>query len=240
MKSSVRPLFVGIDVQERRPSAYTALDADGVSVATGWLEVERPAEARRAARRLVEELSADADRIVVGIDAPRQPLAESRVHYWDRPKRRWREARSGDKGFGRHCEVVVKALGLGNPQWTPVDALCPPWMRLGFALFEGASEAAQTLEIFPTASLSLLDQTRQPRITIDFAGFAAGRRDMLDALIGAATVREYCQGRGAFVGGGDGTGCIILPRPIPSELTGEGIGGVLEWPESSTNQARQA
>ena len=50
-------------------------------------------------------------------------------------------------------------------------------------------------------------------------------KDMLDAAIGALTVREFEAGRGCEVGGGDGLGTIILPRPIP-----EPIEAVLTWP----------
>ena len=38
---------------------------------------------------------------------------------------------------------------------------------------------------------------------------------MLDAWVAAATVREFEEGRGTAVGGGDDLGKIILPRPLP-------------------------
>ena len=45
--------------------------------------------------------------------------------------------------------------------------------------------------------------------------------------MGAAfTVREFLAGRGAEVGGGDGLGTIVLPRPIPDPIS-----AVLHWPE---------
>jgi hypothetical protein len=49
---------------------------------------------------------------------------------------------------------------------------------------------------------------------------------MLDAWVAAITMREYVLGRGAEVGGGDGMGTIILPRPLPEPVIGE----VLKWP----------
>ena len=49
---------------------------------------------------------------------------------------------------------------------------------------------------------------------------------MLDALVAAASVRELVKERGAEVGGGDGLGTIILPRPLPQPVIKE----VLEWP----------
>jgi hypothetical protein len=50
---------------------------------------------------------------------------------------------------------------------------------------------------------------------------------MLDALVAAATVLEFVNERGSEVGGGDGLGAIILPRPMPQPV----IKKVLEWPE---------
>ena len=43
----------------------------------------------------------------------------------------------------------------------------------------------------------------------------------------AATVREFEEGRGTEVGGGDGLGTIILPRPLPEPEIDE----VTKWPE---------
>jgi len=50
---------------------------------------------------------------------------------------------------------------------------------------------------------------------------------MLDAFVAAATVREFVHGRGCEVGGGDGLGTIVLPRPLPEPV----MSGVLAWPE---------
>ena len=50
---------------------------------------------------------------------------------------------------------------------------------------------------------------------------------MLDAWVAAATVREFVEGRGVEVGGGDGLGTIIIPRPLPEPIIQE----VLAWPE---------
>jgi hypothetical protein len=49
---------------------------------------------------------------------------------------------------------------------------------------------------------------------------------MLDAMVAASTVREFVEGRGVEVGGGDGLGTIILPRPLPDPVINE----VLDWP----------
>ena len=49
---------------------------------------------------------------------------------------------------------------------------------------------------------------------------------MLDAWVAAATVKEFVNERGTEVGGGDGLGTIILPRPLPDPIIEE----VLDWP----------
>jgi hypothetical protein len=64
-------------------------------------------------------------------------------------------------------------------------------------------------------------------IDADFSACKPGPKDMLDAWIAAATVREFVEGRGTEVGGGDGLGTIILPRLLPEPVIKE----VLEWPE---------
>ena len=49
---------------------------------------------------------------------------------------------------------------------------------------------------------------------------------MLDAWVAAVTVREFSENMGCEVGGGDGFGTIILPRPLPEPVIDE----VLVWP----------
>ncbi|MBN1458412.1 MAG: hypothetical protein JXA57_02675, partial [Armatimonadetes bacterium] len=53
-------------------------------------------------------------------------------------------------------------------------------------------------------------------------------RDMIDAVVAAMTVREFCSGRGCAVGGGDGLGTIVLPRALPVASTSM---EVFKWPE---------
>lgn len=93
----------------------------------------------------------------------------------------------------------------------------PEWMQLGVALFDALAVLGQPHEIhevFPTASYRMLAGHREPAITLNLESFALGPKDMLDACVAAVTVREYHLGRGSAVGGGDGLGAIILPRPI--------------------------
>lgn len=222
-------LFVGIDIQLSRGCPVVVIDDEGRHVASTWLEA--PADERCGPsipdrlRGLVLGLGVHhrAD-MVVGIDAPRQPLSAPRPFYWDGGVRGgWRRRRPADRGFGRHCELVVSALGLARPQWTPLASAVPPWMTLGFACFDAltagqAEQAALPIrptavvvhEVFPSASYRLFAQ-RPPQVQVSFGSFAAGPRDMLDAYCAATTVREVAAGRGWLAGGGDGLGHIALP-----------------------------
>ena len=81
--------------------------------------------------------------------------------------------------------------------------------------------------MFPTASYALLQGNTDIRIDADFSACSPGPKDMLDAWVAAATVREFVEGRGSEVGGGDGFGTIILPSPMPEPVIEE----VFHWPE---------
>lgn len=162
----------------------------------------------------------------VGIDSPRVPLPAPRRWYWTRD--RWRLRRPTEQGFGRHCEVAVKAHGIANPQWTPLAESVPAWMQIGFRVFESVASRAAAFEVFPTASYRLLASEPDVRVRISFQAFEPGPKDVLDAVIAAATVREFSAGRGTAVGGGDGLGEIVLPRPLPNPIP-----AVLTWPPSS-------
>lgn len=166
------------------------------------------------------------DQICIGIDAPRMPLTSKRKWFWNGAKRKW-TPRKGQKGSGRHCEIVISAHRIANPQWTPIKGKSPDWMNLGFKLYSALEGLAKVHEVFPTASYTLLQSNTDVRINADFSACKPGPKDMLDAWVAAATVREFVEGRGTEVGGGDGLGTIILPRPLPEPVIKE----VLVWPE---------
>ncbi len=223
--------FIGVDVQVRRGCPYYAIDAAGTHLASGWLP--DPAAAPAELRAVVTRLSGnDPARVAIGIDAPRLPLPSRRLWSWNGSAARWSIAPDA-KGAGRHCEVVISALKLANPQWTPVandpdGTDLPDWMRLGFALFaELATLPGLTHphEVFPSAAYRQLEHTPEAALTISFAGFTRGPKDMLDAALSALVVREFTMGRGCEVGGGDGFGTIILPRPIAASPT-----ALHQWP----------
>jgi hypothetical protein len=210
--------FIGIDVQIRRRCPFVVLDASGTAVESGWLPSST--DSASSLGDLVDGLRASGP-VHVGIDAPRMPLPELR-------RVGFRGGRWGPlqgRGLGRHCEVVVRSLGLANPQWTPLAGEAPPWMELGFALFRAAGSADRVVEVFPSATYRVL---RSPlRLTVDLSAFGPGPKDMLDAAAGAATVLALYRGAGCEVGGGDGLGTIALPRPLTEK---EAASPVHRWP----------
>jgi predicted nuclease with RNAse H fold len=217
-------LSIGIDIQLARGCPYAILDERGEPAAAGWLPGQDVEAAVKSLDRAIEQLAAGrGTQVAIGIDAPRCFLPAPRQWYWDRDH--WRPATGRDRGAGRHCEVVIAALQLARPQWTPLETHAPCWMRLGVALFEALGSRYAVYETFPSASYYQLKDDRNLRIGVRLGDFYGGPKDMLDAYVAAATVREYTRGAGCAVGGGDGLGTIILPRPVAS------TSAVLHWPD---------
>lgn len=99
-------------------------------------------------------------------------------------------------------------------------------MQLGFALFTACEKAGhEAHEVFPSASYYLLGAT-SARLTVDLGAFHMAPKDILDAYVAAYTVAEFAAGRGCEVGGGDGLGTIVLPRPLPRQ----DFPDLLQWP----------
>lgn len=69
------------------------------------------------------------------------------------------------------------------------------------------------------SSYKLLQEAFDVSVSLSFENFQQGPKDMLDAVICALTVLEFKNGRGCEVGGGDGLGAIVLPRPIPNQIS---------------------
>ena len=212
--------FIGIDIQIRRDCCYAVIDTNGTLVDSGWLTSTKTDVVKFV------DFWIQSSRIAIGVDAPRMPLISKRQWYWNRSRRRW-DQRNAQKGYGRHCEIVISAHKIANPQWTPITHETPPWMNLGFNVFSALEQFATVYEVFPTASYNLLKGNTDVRINADFSACKPGPKDMLDAWVAATTVKEFVEGRGAEVGGGDGLGTIVLPRPLPEPTIRE----VLDWPE---------
>ena len=216
---ATRARFIGIDVSAKRGCAIAALDCAG-HLLGACSAIGKPAAVTEA----IEDLR-DGDELTIGIDAPRRLLMRPRDWYWRGGT--WRK-RENQKGWGRHCEVVIKALDLANPQWTPITDEASEWMRLGVQLFAALDHCGTVHEVFPSATYKQLNCPDKPKVCLSFRRFhAAGPKDMLDAVAGALTVAEYAAGRGVEVGGGDGLGSIVLPRGI---APGESSKKVLNWP----------
>lgn len=201
-------IYIGVDVQIKRPCSYAVVDQDGAMLDSGWFD-EPQAFAAQMAFRYGNE------KVQTGIDACRHFITKPRGWYWNGSKKAWRAKTPGERGWGRHCEVVIKAMGLGNPQWTPFEAEASEWMVKGKAIFDAMESLGTTHEVFPTACYRLLHQVGGSLpMTLDFGSFAPGPKDMLDACVAAATVRMFALGQGCEVGGGDGLGTIVLPAPL--------------------------
>jgi len=226
--------FVGIDVQVRRGCSFAVLDANGDLIDSGWcnrVSIDNNTDSTNRAIRTLVDVIKDHSRgaietVATGIDAPRKSLQNQRNWYWQGKTLTWRRRRPSEAGFGRHGEIIIKAHNIANPQWTPILSKAPAWMQFGFRLFQTLESYPQVHEVFPSASYFMLENSRDLNIRLNFAKFAPGPKDMLDACVAAATVREFIQGRGEQVGGGDSLGTIILPRPI---ATGR-IEEVFAWP----------
>jgi predicted nuclease with RNAse H fold len=214
--------YVGIDVQETPGCCFAVIGEDTLVLESGWL-----GDPKKDAFLLIKKLMNKNYEVLVGIDAPRTPLKFPRQWYWDGSHTRWRSRRQEEKGYGRHCEIVVRVHDIANPQYTPLAEEAPAWMKTGFKLFLALQDIVQTYEVFPTASYTLLEGITDVQIGIDFSSCKLGPKDILDAFVAATTVREVVHERGCRVGGGDGLGEIILPRSLRQPVIKE----VLTWPK---------
>jgi hypothetical protein len=109
-------LVIGIDVQAARDCPYVVVDATLRVVESGWVSSDSIA-------RSVQSLTSGNKRAVFAIDAPRVGLSVPRMWFWRKGK--WRARSHKEVGNGRHCEVVIAAHRLANPQWTPMADLAP-------------------------------------------------------------------------------------------------------------------
>lgn len=198
--------FVGIDVQVRRGCCYYVLDDSKNCVTNGWVKTNTGNTFREKLLALSGE---NRDTIAVGIDAPRMPLKTLRRQELNKITYDW--IMSKKPKVGRTCEVWIKALKLGNPQWTRTSEDSPKWMQLGFLLFESLIDFPYVYEVFPTASYKILSESKAT-YHLCLKNFFEGPKDMLDASVAAFTVYEFIKGRGYEVGGEDGLGSIILPK----------------------------
>lgn len=222
------PLFIGIDVQCKRGLTFCCLDDEGRLSGSGWIP-----ENKRDLPNLYGDIEtlltqrfqplSEQWALFFGIDAPRQPLERPRTWCFNSRTGQWQRRTSSVKGWGRHCEIVIKTLHLGNPQWTPINREdSPPWMRLGYRIFEILIRLGQCHEVFPSATYRQINQS-EAILPIPMGQLDRGPKDILDSTAAAWTLREWYQHRGQAVGGGDGLGRILLPRVLPDHP-------ILHWP----------
>ena len=204
------------------------MSSSGEHLKSGWV----PSDDRCAPtlRATLERIGGNSSRRCIGIDAPRMALPSRPEWSWSAAQSKW--SASGVVAAGRHCEVIVAAHKLASPQWTPLERDAPEWMRLGFSLFSELNDLGPLFEIFPSAAYRQLERDSDASFSIMLSDFSRGPTDMLDAAVGAFVVREFIGGKGCEVGGGDGLGRIILPRPIddrqPSMLNWPGLRGAVQ------------
>lgn len=197
-------LLIGVDVQGSELIA--AFRRDGVFIPPAQVVVSA-AEVLEHALRMRQDQQ---EQVVIAIDAPRRYLNS---------RRQWRLNRPGvwiaaDLPGGRHCEIVVRRLGLANPQWTPPASQPIPWITLGQQVFTAFEQSGFTaIECFPTASYTRLGQMDNQVINIPGRMFAHSRlaHDVLDACIAALTADFFVARSATELGGGDGYGTIVVP-----------------------------
>ncbi len=218
MNNQIAIFFMGVDVQIKRKCSFFILNKKLEQVDSGWLQGSQSSEICSHLFNIINNWEENgAAHLAIGIDAPRIALSSPRQYFWI--GREGIRKTSKEKGLGRHCEVVVKALNIGNPQWTPLKDKIPAWMQLGFNLFEHLKNRNHVFEVFPTAAYKLLENKKHPKVLISFNNFKDGPKDMLDACVSAFTVHQYLHGYGSEVGGGDRMGTIILPTSLPVPVT---------------------
>jgi hypothetical protein len=220
--------YMGIDIQISKGCSYFIVDKEAEIVNSGWAKEGTFLKTANQLKSVAFETAGSRlNNIAIGIDSPRMPLKIKRKFFWNSKSLKWGKKLQKEEVFGRHCEVVLKSLGIANPQWTRTESECPDWMKLGFMVYEGLEDFNDVFEVFPSASYNLLKNDRKLKVTINFANFFQGPKDMIDACVAAITVYEFIHGRGSEVGGGDGLGTIILPRPLPDSAPRE----LLLWPD---------
>jgi len=214
-------LFIGVDVQG--DELIVAFRRDGAFLPPARV-VATAVEVRDYALQHRQDAH---EQVVVAIDAPRYYLTGIRF---------WCLNDAGvwvgtDLNSGRHCEILVRRLGLANPQWTPNVNQPIPWITLGQQVFTTCdAEGFTTIECFPTASYTRFGQMNNIDLNIPGGMFAYNRlaHDILDACVAALTAELFMVGNATELGGGDGYGTIVVPGVLqlpfpayPTPLSGE-------------------
>lgn len=202
----MKKIFAGVDVQIKRGCCYYIIDNDKKYVESDWVKENIPQSLKDI---FLKASNNNPNNIVIGIDSPRMPIDKLRWRSFERKTNSWKVNDEGK--IGRECEVIIKSLNLGNPQWTLRFKDSPDWMKLGFSIYNELKNFPFVYEVFPTASYKMLKK-ENVKYELCLNKFTDGVKDMLDASVAAITVYEFIKGRGCEVGGEDSLGTILLPR----------------------------
>lgn len=208
MNTKTIKYFAGIDVQIKRGCCYYILDENKSYVESGWVKENIPQLLKNILLRVSNN---NPNQIAIGIDSPRMPIDKLRKRNFNKKTNSW--TNNSDEKLGRECEVIIKSYNIANPQWTRTLKDSPDWMKLGFSIYDALKGFPFVYEVFPSASYKILEK-ENVKYELCLNKFSVGVKDMLDASVGAITVYEFINGRGCEVGGDDGLGTIVLPRPI--------------------------
>ena len=201
-------LHIGLAPGLAGRTAFAILDGAGNFLDAGFFEGSLPTELTRQ----IEAGLASGLAVVFGVDAARHALTRLRYWNWEPTAEHWvRLLRGADTG--RHAEIILRAHGFRGTRWSVTAA--PIYQALqalpGTVIYEVCAEAA----------FQAMDPGSPPP-----EPSAAAGASLEHATLAATTSREFFAGRGQEIGGGDGLGTIILPRPLRRRVE-----GVLEWPE---------
>jgi predicted nuclease with RNAse H fold len=205
-------VFGGIDLGQRR--VHLAVLDDRLSLAA----------ARIVDVAVVDSLSEVLEKVeVVAIDAP--SALSTAPHASDvglSPK--FRSARCAEISLGREHGIWV-------PWVTPTaDRPLPPWMEVGFQVFELADRAGvRAVEVFPHAGFRALARERiPPKLTaeglqaradllaaagVKIEALPMWSHDSLDACLAALIARDVAAGRAVAATCGHDGSAIWLPEP---------------------------
>lgn len=223
-----RSLHIGLDPGESNRTAVSILDGLGNFVDAGFFEGPLPSD---LIRRITDWLAAG-DCVAVAIDGPAHPLSRPRYWDWLPAANRWvRSLRPSPAG--RHAEIILRAHGFHTTRWTGLASSAatasPDSVSALYARCQ-AIPRLQVREVCAQVSIFAFDALSPEPDYPD-----APEANLTHAALAASTSREFSLGRGMEVGGGDGSGAILLPRPL-SPL----IPGVLHWPEMEAGGAATA
>jgi predicted nuclease with RNAse H fold len=201
-------LFVGVDVQGDKLIVAFRRNGEFLPPARVELHAERVLNEALRLRQNKKEP------VVAAVDAPRFYLNGARQCRLNKANI-WENA---NLQGGRHCEVIVRKLGLANPQWTPQAHAPSEWICLGQKVFKAFEDTGlKAIECFPTASYARLGKMPGTALNVPGEMFAHCRglaHDVLDSCVAALTTDLFAARNATELGGGDGYGTIVIPGVV--------------------------